>query len=102
MPLFSLVTGPDFGRSHAWARKQPRLRTLLMKPKIIQRAFFAAGAGGHTEATSFCDSYDNPHSSHPVIRPAIIEIAGLQFSSMTPATAAQAEKINNVVEEVCK
>lgn len=26
---FSLVTGRDFGRAIAWARKQPRLRDLI-------------------------------------------------------------------------
>lgn len=93
MPTFSLVTGRDFGRSNAWAKTQPRLRDIIMKPKPIQRAFFASGPGATVDPEARSDS---------ILRPAIIEIASLQFKTDVPATAAQAEKINNVVLEVCK
>ena len=73
-----------------------------MKPKFIQRAMFAAGAGGHVENYSGSDKFGSPHSSAPVIRGVVIQIAGINFESVRPTSAANAEFINRVAEAACK
>jgi hypothetical protein len=37
-PLFWTITGCDFGRSIAWAKKQPRLRDLIQRAVSTKRA----------------------------------------------------------------
>jgi hypothetical protein len=67
--------------------------------KLLQSAKFAAGAGGHDEPTKWADKYGSPHSSAPVVMPAIIELDGIQFQSAVPKTAAEAAKINERVKQ---
>ena len=42
--------------------------------QLLQPAKFFAGAGGHTEPATFADKYGSPHSSQPVIQPAVFEV----------------------------
>jgi hypothetical protein len=44
-PLFWTVQGADFGRSIAWARRQPRLRDLLPTPYVPGECQESAPAG---------------------------------------------------------
>lgn len=67
--------------------------------KLLQHAKFAAGAGGHLEPTKFADKHGSPHSSLPVITPAVIQIEGLHFHSETPTSAAHAARINHAIEQ---
>lgn len=67
--------------------------------KLIQYAKFVAGAGGHTEPSHWADNYGSPHRSLPVIQPAILDIEGLMLHSPTPKSAAEAERINMLIEK---
>ncbi len=97
MTLFPTVTGRMFGRSNKWAKRQPRLRTLIMKPKLIQKAVFAAGAGG-----GLVRNDEFAHLNSDVIRGATVEIGTILFESARPTSAANADFINRVCEEACK
>lgn len=68
--------------------------------KLLQQAKFAAGAGGHTESSQWADRYGSPHSSRPVVMPALIELDGIQFQSALHKSAADAAKINAAVLEM--
>ncbi len=105
MSTFSLVTGRDFARSIAWARRQPpnpitaalkkHSMTATSEMKVISRArFFAGGVRHYNYQKDECPTAARENS---VINPAEVEYNGIRLVSVTPKTAAEAEKINKAL-----
>lgn len=106
MTRFWTITGHDFARSIAWARRQPdnpinaairrKLMTATTEMKVIKRARFFAG-GMDNSMYSNIDEREPVRRPNSVINEAEVEFNGIRLFSEVPNSAAKAEKINKAL-----
>lgn len=106
MSAFHVLTGTDFGRANAWARRQPlnpinaairkQFMTMTTEMKVITRARFVSGPISYSTTAMDRDA-DPVNRPGSVIHPAELEYNGIRLFSEVPNSAAKAQKINDAL-----